>query len=135
MRWKLFFIAEPVDDGNGNITYTVGEYTVSKSKVVVMASEGAYDLFCYVTANGGIASNAYTMDEFVGLNGPIDIVTRAWKGLSNAATVNQVKHMIGAHWFSAGEWHFGDIHAWETAGELEPMYFQSFRKILGVDWD
>ena len=135
MKWKLFFIAQPQTDEEDNVTYEVGEYTVPRSKVTVMASEAGYDLFCYVTTDNTLANDAYTADEFIGVNSPQDILARVYLGLDNATTVNRVKYLLGAHWRSDGEWHFGNIHDWDDAGNPEPVWFGSYRKILGVEYD
>lgn len=140
MKWKLFFVAQPQTDAEGNKYYELGTYTVPKTKTVWVKSEGAFDLFVYVTSNDSLANYAYSLPEFVGVNSPTDIATRHAYNLSNAASTLQMKHMIGAHWVETDPelgnyWVFGSCHDWEAAGSPEPVWFGSFRKILGVEYD
>jgi len=146
MRWKLFFIAQPQIANEGQedefTYYQLGTYQVSKSQVVVFQTDSGYDLFCYVTQNSTLANYAYSLPEFIGVNSPTDVVARYTLGLSNAATVAQMKKIIGARWWvpyvdeeNPAHWAFGNIEEWQTAGSPEPVWFGSYRKILGVEYD
>ena len=133
--WTLYFVDQLETIGTGEDAYeayVLGSYNVRPAQVVKLISVTGTDLFIYTTKKASIAADAYTIPEFVGF-GYTDIMTRLNLGMSNAATVNQAKYMIGAHWFIAGEWHFGNIHDWEAAGSLEPVWFGRYRGILGVD--
>ena len=130
--WNLFFIDQLEDIGEGEMGFVLGEYKLSQSDVVIVKSVGANYMFIHCTKNSGLAAEAYTLPEFRGF-GYIDMVTRIAEGLSNAGTWNEIKYITGAHWWSGDEWHFGDIHEWETAGSLEPVWFGKYRDILGVN--
>jgi len=142
MKWKLFFIAQRQTGEEGEEFYTLGQYTVPKSKTVTLKTVGNTDCFIYVTTNDSHANDAYAMPEFIGVNSPTDVITRYTLGLSNSGTANELKYFLGAHWRYTDPdpevgtyWKFGNIHDWEADGSLEPVYFGSFRKILGVDYD
>ena len=133
--WTLYFVDQLETIGTGEDAYeayVLGSYNVRPAQVVKLISVTGTDLFIYTTKKASIAADAYTIPEFVGF-GYTDIITRLTLGLGNAGTINQVKYMIGAHWFSGGEWYFGNIHQWETAGSSEPVWFGRYRGILGVD--
>lgn len=146
MKWKLFLIAQPQIANEGQpdeyTYYQVGTQEITKSQTVLFGSDSGYDLFCYVTQNESVANYAYSQSEFIGVNSPLDIVARYTLGLSNAATVAQMKRITGARWWvpyvdeeNPAHWEFGNILDWEAGGSLEPVWFGSYRKILGVEYD
>jgi len=136
LGWNLFFIdqlediSEPGDPEE--MGFVLGEHKLSQSDVVIVKNVGANYMFIHCTKNSGLAAEAYNLPEFRGF-GYIDMVTRIAEGLSNAGTWNEIKYITGAHWYSDDEWHFGDIHEWETAGSPEPVWFGKYRDILGVN--
>ena len=132
LGWNLFFIDQLEDIGDGEMGFVLGEYKLTQSQVVTVKTVGANHMFIYVTENSGLVVVAYTLPEFRGF-GYADMIWRIAVGLSNAGTLAEMKYVGGAHWYTGGEWHFGSIHEWETAGSLEPVWFGRYRGIFGVD--
>ena len=130
--WNLFFIDQLEDIGEGEMGFVLGEYKLSQSDVVIIKNVGVNYMFIYCTGNSDLAAEAYNLPEFRGF-GYIDMVTRIAEGLSNAGTWNEIKYITGAHWYIGGEWYFGNIHEWETAGSPEPVWFGRYRGIFAVD--
>ena len=139
MTRNLFFlaqlenIADPEEDEV--MGFVLGEHKISKDSVVIIQTVGEISMFIYTTKNNNLALEAYSLPKFRGL-GYIDMIWRIALGLSNAGTLNEMKYITGAHWWVPGEeggWMFGNIHEWEAAGSIEPVWFGKYRDILGVN--
>jgi len=134
MKWKLFFKSQQeVIDGEGTLGYKLGpdDYIVQVEQVMDILTVGSYHCILYVTDNTAIANLCKDWDEFMGF-GYIDMVMRVAQGLSNV-TLNDIEYLTGAHWYTGGEWHFGSIKDWKTAGSPTTVWFSKFRDIMGVD--
>ncbi|GAG60760.1 unnamed protein product, partial [marine sediment metagenome] len=83
------------------------------------------------TGSNTLAAEAYNFSEFRGF-GYADMIWRVALGIGNG-TALEMKYVAGAHWFTGGEWYFGNIHDWEDAGSPEPVWFGRYRGIFGVD--
>lgn len=140
LAWNLFFvdqlenIAPPGEDEV--MGFVLGEHKVSQSSVVIIKNVGVNYMFIYVTGSNALAQEAYAFPEFRGF-GYTDMIWRIATGLANAGTQTEMKYITGAHWWvAAGEdsgWHFGNIHEWQAAGSLEPVWFGRYRGIFGLD--
>jgi len=140
MADKLFFKAELQTDEDDNKFYVINGTNIPKSKTVFFAEDDGDDIFCLVTNDKDFVNSAYDTDDFLGSGNPFDMVMRNMLKLEKRGTkLKELKYVIGAHWIEniAGEdvQRFGNVHDWENAGELEPVKFGPFRKILGVDYD
>jgi len=142
-KWKLFFKAkqEVIDqvEGKDVLGYKLGpnNYVVQISKVVNILTVGPYHCILYITDSTAIANKVKDWDEFMGF-GYIDMVMRVAQGLSDIP-LSDIEYLTGAHWFSEGEWHFGNVKNWKA--DIDPatnlpyttVYFGRLRDIMGVD--
>ena len=135
--WNLFFIAEQEvigqSEGVDVYGYRLGpdDTVVQLRQVVDYYQVGNTHLFLYTGASDSIANLCKDWSEFRGF-GQIDMVMRLAQGLSNG-TLNELEYITGAHWYAGGEWHFGNVKDWKTAGSPTAVYFTRFRDIMGLD--
>lgn len=133
----LFFIAQQEvigqDNGEDVYGYKLGpsSLTVELGRVVELEVVGANHLFMYPGASDALADQVKGWSEFRGL-GYIDMAMRLLYGLSPVSQT-ELKYMTGAHWFTGGEWHFGNCHDWEAAGSPAQVKFGKLRDLLGVE--
>lgn len=134
--WNLFFIdqmeniAEPGDPEV--MGFVLGTKKVAVSSVVIVKTVGVNSMFIYITKSNALAAEAYNLPEFRGF-GYVDMVTRIALEVDNAGNWNEIKYVTAAHWWDGSKWKSGDIHEWETAGSLEPVWFGRYRDICKVD--
>jgi len=137
MKWKLFFKAkqEVIDqvDGDDAMGYKLGpnDHIVQISQVVDILQVASYHCILYVTDNTSIANQVKDWDEFMGF-GYIDMVMRVAQGLSDIP-LSDIEYLTGAHWYSGGEWHFGNVKNWKAAGSPEAVWFGKLRDVMGID--
>jgi len=138
-KWTCFFVdqEEDIDPGPDTVLGFIldpggpNETAIPTSNVVIVKTVGANSMFIYTTQNLSIANKAYQMAEFRGF-GYVDMVMRIAQGLGSG-TLNEIEYITGAHWYTGGEWHFGNIKDWDSAGNPEPVWFGRYRGILGVE--
>jgi len=134
-RWKLFFKAqqEVIDAEEGTLGYKLGpnDYVVQLNEVVDILTVGNIHCIMYSTNDSSIANLVKDWDEFMGF-GYIDMVMRIAQGLSKV-TLDEIEYLSGAHWYSGGEWHFGNIKDWKAAGSPTSVWFGKYRDIMGMD--
>ncbi|MDA3834500.1 MAG: hypothetical protein PF495_14030, partial [Spirochaetales bacterium] len=46
---------------------------------------------------------------------------------------DEIEYLTGAHWYSGGEWHFGNVKDWKAAGSPDAVWFGQLREIMGVN--
>ena len=134
MKWKLFFKCEQETiDGEGTLGYKLGpENTIVQiHQVIDILTVSTYHCILYITDNTTLAAKVKDFPEFMGFS-YIDMVMRIAQGLSNV-TLSDVEYLTGAHWYSGGEWHFGNIKDWKAAGSPDAVWFGKFREILGAN--
>ncbi len=134
MKWKLFFkCKQEAIDGEGTLGYKLGpdDHIVQTHQVVDILQVASYHCILYVTDNTAIANQVKDWDEFMGFS-YIDMVMRIAQGLSNV-TLSDIEYLTGAHWYSGGEWHFGNVKDWKAAGSPTTVWFGKFRDIMGID--
>ena len=137
----LFFVDQEETIGSGEDAYQAfvvdqggeNETIIPKSKVTVIKTVGATSMFIYKATSLAQANLAISMPEYRGMN-YTDVRVRVEKGLGDG-TFNELDYITGAHWYVDGEWHFGNVKDWETAGSPSKVIFGSYRKILGVEFD
>jgi len=134
MKWKMFFKAQQeVIDAEGTLGYKLGpsDHIVQTHEVVDILTVGSYHCILYVTDNTAIANQVKDWDEFMGF-GYTDLIMRFAQGLSNV-TLSDIEYLTGSHWYSGGEWHFGNVKEWKAAGSPSAVWFGKLRDIMGVD--
>jgi len=142
-KWSLFLKAQQEVigqvEGKDVMGYKLGpnDLIVQTSQVVDVLQVANYHLILYITDNTALAAKVKDWDEFFGF-GYIDAIMRVAQGLSNV-TLSDIEYITGSHWYSGGEWHFGNVKAWKA--DIDPatnlpyttVYFGRLRDIMGVD--
>jgi len=134
--WNLFFIAQQEvigqQEGQDVYGYKLGpeDTIVQLNQVVNIKTVDANHMILYITKNNSIANECKDWTEFRGF-GYTDMVMRVAQGLSNG-TLNEIEYITGAHWYTGGEWHFGSVKDWKTAGSPATVWFGKLRDIYGV---
>jgi len=139
MKWKVAFIADRVDLGDGVMGYQLGpaDYEVLASEVFHLANVGSTYFFMYFAVDRAQVLQVYNWDEFRGAGQKVadcylDVLARVAAGIGNG-TLNEIKRMIRAHYRVAGEWTSGNIADFEAAGSPEPCYFTNLIDLFGVE--
>lgn len=137
--WTLFFMSQQEIisqvDGVTTMGYKLGpdDTVVQISQVVNLLTVGQQHCIIYTTDNLSIASMVRTWPEFMGFN-YTDMIMRITLGLGTGdITIDHVKYITGAHWYTGGEWYFGSVVDWVTAGSPVNVWFGPFRQILGAN--
>jgi len=139
--WNLFFIASQEDIGDGVMGYKLGpdDTIVQLSRCTNLKTVGATHLFRVSVKNTSLVNEIVTTpwSEFRaigdGMNPYLDFAMRIALGLSSGS-VNELKHTVGAHWYAGGEWHFGSVADWETAGSPASVMFGPIMGFFGMDF-
>jgi len=137
MKWKLFFKAEQEIigqvDGVDVMGYKLGpdDHIVQTDQVTDILQVSSYHCILYITDSDSIANLCKDWNEFMGF-GYTDMVMRVAQGLSNL-TLSDIEYLTGAHWYSDGEWHFGNVKDWKAAGSPEAVWFGRIRDFMGID--
>ena len=139
MKWKVAFIAQQEDLGEGVMGYKIGpsDYEINASEVFPIASVGSTYFFMYFAVDKAQVLTVYDWGEFRGAGQTVrdcylDVLARVATGIGNG-TLNEVKRMIRAHYKVDGEWVSNDITSFETAGSPEPCYFTNMIDLFGVE--
>ena len=139
MKWKVAFIAQIEDLGEGVMGFKLGpsDYELKESEVFTIASVGNVYFFMYFAVDKAQVLTVYDWDEFRGAGQTVrdcylDVLARVATGIG-VGTLNEVKRMIRAHYLVGGEWTSGDIATFETAGSPEPCYFTNMIDLFGVE--
>ena len=139
MKWKVAFIAQIEDLGEGVMGFKLGpsDYELKESEVFTIASVGSTYFFMYFAVDKAQVLTVYDWPEFRGCGQTVrdcylDVLARVAAGIG-VGTLNEVKRMIRAHYLVGGEWTSGDIATFETAGSPEPCYFTNMIDLFGVE--
>jgi len=139
MKWKVAFIAQIEDLGEGVMGFKLGpsDYELKESEVFTVTSVGSTYFFMYFAVDKAQVLTVYDWSEFRGAgqtvrNCYLDVLARVAAGIG-VGTLNEVKRMIRAHYLVGGEWTSGDIATFETAGSPEPCYFTNMIDLFGVE--
>ena len=139
MKWKVAFIAQIEDLGEGVMGFKLGpsDYELKESEVFTIANVGSTYFFMYFAVDKAQVLTVYDWGEFRGAGQTVrdcylDVLARVAAGIG-VGTLNEVKRMIRAHYLVGGEWTSGDIATFETAGSPEPCYFTNMIDLFGVE--
>jgi len=135
-KWTIFLKAKQEvigqQDGEDVMGYKLGptNYIVQLHQVVNILTVGSYHCILHMTDSSSIANLVKDWPEFMGF-GYTDMVMRIAQGLSQV-TLSDIEYLTGAHWFTGGEWHFGNVKDWKAAGSPTTVWFGKYRDVMGL---